>query len=370
MNMSEEWLIWRLLLLPMALASVTAYFLTKIVRRIYLKNQWLDDPAVKSHPKVVHTYPVPRGGGIAIFGTIFICSIMLLGLDKHVIAILAGALILTITGFADDLKDLNPYLRLGLGFTAAICVVWGGIGIAFVTNPLGSGVLQLDWPRLSFQLLGKERTIWLMSDLFSMFWIVWTMNMVNWSKGLDGQLPGIVIVAALVIALLSFRFTEDTTQWEVSILAAITAGAYLGFLPWNFFPQKIMPGYGGGTLAGYFLAVLAILSGAKVATMILVLGIPTMDAVYTIIRRIAQKRSPVWGDRGHLHHRLMDIGWGKRKVAYFYWLVSAFLGILALQLNAQQKLFTIVTLALTVGGSLLWLRSFTISSKAPGRDSG
>ena len=188
--------------------------------------------------------------------------------------------------------------------------------------------------------------------------------MVNWSKGLDGQLPGIVLVAAIVIALLSLRFTEDVTQWNVLILAAITAGAYLGFLPWNFFPQKIMPGYGGGTLAGYLLATLAILSGAKVATMILVLGVPTMDAVYTIFRRMAQGRSPVWGDRGHLHHRLLDLGWSKQKVAVFYWLVSAGLGILALQLNAQQKLFTIVTLALVIGGLFLWLKFFPFSPQS------
>ncbi len=368
--MSENWLFVRLLFLPIILAFLISYLMTGIVRNFYLGKKWLDDPKKQTHPKVIHTYPVPRGGGIAIYSTVLICSLLLLGLDIQIGSILAGGLILAIVGFADDLKDLNPYLRLGLGFGAAACVVWGGIGIAFITNPFGPGLLHLDWPKISFSLWGTERTIWLLSDLFSMFWIVWTMNMVNWSKGLDGQLPGIVIVAALIIAILSFRFTEDITQWEVSILAAITAGAYLGFLPWNFYPQKIMPGYGGGTLAGYLLAVLAILSGAKVATMILVLGVPTMDAVYTVIRRIANKKSPVWGDRGHLHHRLLDFGWGKRRVATFYWLLSAFLGLLALQLNAQQKLFTIVTLALAVGGSLLWLRSFTISSKADGRDSG
>jgi UDP-GlcNAc:undecaprenyl-phosphate GlcNAc-1-phosphate transferase len=359
----------RLLVLPFLLSSLIAFIATFLARTIYIKCGWLDDPSTQKHPKVIHTYPTPRGGGVAIFTALFISTVLFLGFDKHSVGILLGATLLTIVGFLDDRMDLNPYLRLVLGFVAAGFVVAGGIGIAFITNPFG-GIIHLDWPRISFYLLGEQRSIWVISDLFALLWIVWSMNMVNWSKGVDGQLPGIVVVAATVIALLSFRFTEDVTQWEVSILAAITAGSYLGFLPWNFYPQKIMPGYGGGSLAGYLLATLAILSGAKVATAILVLGVPTMDAVYTIIRRIASGRSPVWGDRGHFHHLLLDFGWGKRNIAVFYWAISAVLGLLALQLNAQQKFYTIVALAVIVGGLLLWLRFFALFSKAQGRDSG
>lgn len=359
-----------LLIFPLLFSFLLAFVITSIVRKIYINNRWLDDPSSQKHPKVVHTYPVPRGGGLALFFAIFITAFLFLGFDQHLIGIFLGSLLIAIVGFFDDLWDLNPYLRLALGFAAALLVVASGIGIAFITNPFGEGVLHLDWPRLNFWILGEQRSIWIISDLFALIWIVWSMNMVNWSKGLDGQLPGMVVVAAIVIALLSFRFTEDVTQWEVSILASITAGAYLGFLPWNFYPQKIMPGYGGGSLAGFLLATLAILSGAKVATMILVLGVPTMDAFYTIFRRLAQGRSPVWGDRGHLHHRLLDLGWGKRRVAIFYWSISGVLGILALQLNARQKLFTIMTLALVIGGVLLWLKLFPFSSKVRDQDNG
>lgn len=359
----------RLFLYPFILSSLLAFIATFFVKAIYTKYGWLDDPSTQKHPKVVHTYPIPRGGGVAIFIAFFIATFLFLGFDKHSISILLGGLLLTIVGFIDDRIDLNPYLRLILGFVAACFVVAGGIGIAFITNPFG-GIIHLDWPRFSFFLLGEQHSIWLISDLFALGWIVWSMNMINWSKGVDGQLPGIVVVAAVVIALLSFRFTEDVTQWEVSIFAAITAGSYFGFLPWNFYPQKIMPGYGGGSLAGYLLATLAILSGAKVATAILVLGIPTMDAIYTILRRIASGRSPVWGDRGHFHHLLLDLGWGKRRIAVFYWVVSAVLGLLALQLKTQQKFYTIVAVAVIVGGVLLWFRFFALFSKAQGRSSG
>jgi len=274
---------------------------------------------------------------------------------------------LAIVGVWDDVCDLSPYLRLALGFFAALLVVGAGIGVPYISNPLVPGsVINLSQPQIPVFLLGKMRTIWIFSDLMALFWIVGSMNFVNWSKGLDGQLPGIVVVAASVIGLLSLKFVDDVTQWPVIVLAFIVAGSYLGLLLFNFYPQKIMPGYGGGALAGYFLAVLSILSGAKVATAILVLGIPMMDALYSIVRRVLQGKSPFWGDRGHLHHRLMDLGWGKRRVAVFYWLVSGFLGFLALNLNAKQKMYTIVLVAILVGGLLVWLSTYSYSLKEPG----
>ena len=102
-----------------------------------------------------------------------------------------------------------------------------------------------------------------------------------------------------------------------------------------------MPGYGGGALAGYLLAVLTILSTTKVGTAIMVLGVPLLDACYAMFRRIKKGKSPVWGDRDHLHHKLLNLGWGKRRVAIFYWLITAFLGLLALKLNTQAKFYTI-----------------------------
>ncbi len=229
---------------------------------------------------------------------------------------------------------------------------------------------MLNQPQIPIYLLGNMRTIWVLADVLALIWIVWCMNMINWSKGLDGQLPGVVVIAAVIIAMLSFRFTEDVTQWSVTILAAITAGAYLGFLPWNWYPQKMMPGYGGGALAGFLLAVLSILSGAKLATLILVLAIPMIDAGYVIVRRIKEGKSPVWGDRGHFHHKLMDLGWNKPKIAVFYWLVTLVLGLMALQLNARQKVFTIVLLILMFGAVLLWVNYFISSSRRSDRASG
>jgi len=348
-----------------------SFLITPLVIKFYKKKKWLDDPKKLKHPKVVHKYPVPRGGGIVIFLSVLLASLWLLPIDKHLIGILLGALVLMLVGVWDDVKNINPYVRLMLGFLAASIVVAAGIGVAYISNPFKVGaIIDLSQPQIPIYLLGKFRTIWIWADLMALVWIVGAMNFVNWSKGLDGQLPGIVVVAATVIGILSMRFIDDVTQWPVILLAFILAGSYLGFLPYNFYPQKIMPGYGGGALAGYFLAVLAILSGAKMATAILVLGVPLIDAIYSMIRRVLQGKSPVWGDRGHLHHKLMDLGWGKRRIAIFYWLVSAGLGFIALQLNSQLKLYTIVLLGVLLGGALLWLNTATYFLKKPGRDSG
>src|SRR3989344_1362697 len=354
---------------PFLLAGLTSFVVTLIVITIYRRFGWLDDPTKTRLAKTTHTYPVPRGGGIPIAIAVALTIILYLGIDKHTIAILTAVFLLAVTGVADDLKDVNPYLRLAIGLIAALFIIASGISIAFITNPFG-GIIHLDQPRLILNFLGSSHQFWLLANLIALLWIVWTMNMVNWAKGLDGQLPGIVIIAALTIALLSLRFTEDVTQWSVISLAALTAGAYAGFLPWNIYPQKIMPGYGAGSIAGFLLAIISILSRAKPATMIIVLGIPTLDAIYTVARRLAAGKSPVWGDRGHLHHKLLDSGFSKRQVAFFYWLVTAILGFIALYLNSRQKLFTIVLLTVLVGGLLIWLNYFLSSSKPPGRANG
>jgi UDP-GlcNAc:undecaprenyl-phosphate GlcNAc-1-phosphate transferase len=334
---------------------VIAYFATPFVIKFANKFGLIDDPKKSKHPKVIHTYPVPRVGGLAIFIAVFIASIAFLPLDKHLKGILAGAIILTILGVLDDKYNINPYLRLAISFFAAGMPIIAGIGISFISSPI-NGIIDLSHPQIVFELFGEARSIWIISDLFALFWIVFMMNILNMgAKGIDGQLPGVVVIAAITIAALSLKFSADITQWPVIILAAVTAGAFLGFLPWNFYPQKIMPGYSGAILAGYLLAILSILSTTKVGILIVVLGIPLVDTGYTIVRRIMAGKSPVWGDRKHLHHKLLDTGLSKKQVVYLYWASTALLGFLALYLNTSTKFYTIIGVAILIGGLLLWL---------------
>lgn len=356
----QKW--FYLALLPAALAASVTYFTTPLVIKFAKRLKIIDDPKVHKHPKVIHTYPVPRGGGLAVFLGVVIGALLFLPLDKHLAGILIGAGAVVALGLADDKFDLNPYLRLAIQFLSASIPIGAGIGIAFLSNPFG-GILDLSHPQIVFDFLGRH-SIWVLADTFAIFWIVFLMNMLNMgAKGVDGQLPGVAGIAAATIAALSLKFSADITQWPVIILAAVTAGAYFGFLPWNAYPQKVMPSYSGSTLAGYLLAVLSILSTTKVGTLVVVLGVPLVDTGYTILRRIATGRSPVWGDRGHLHHRLLDGGFSKRQVAFFYWSVTAILGIFALNLNTPSKLYTIVGVSVFIGGLLLWLTYRPKSSK-------
>lgn len=346
------------MLLALLVTLLVAALITPLVIRLYYKNKWLDDPTEKQHRKKVHSVPVPRGGGIVIFLAILLASLLFLTYDKYLVAIMAGAAVLTIMGILDDIYDLHPLLRLITGLFATVIVVGSGIGIAYVSHPfISSQVIHLDQPQLQFQLLGSERNIWIVADLFAILFILWNMNIVNWSKGLDGQMPGFVAVAFVFIGLLSERFLDDPAQFNTALLSFIAAGAFLGFLIWNWYPQKIMPGYGAGTLAGYFLSVLAILSGAKVATTMMVLAIPTADALFTITRRIIAGKSPLWGDRGHLHHKLLDVfHWNKQQIALFYWATSLILGLLSLYLDTLGKMMTIGITTITVFGILIWAK--------------
>lgn len=353
--------------LPFLLSALISLALTPLVIKLAWKLGVVDDPAKHIHPKVIHTEPIPRGGGLAIYISILVSALVFLPLDRHLTAILAGLTVILAMGLTDDIllskgKDFSPFVRLIIQFVAAAVPIAAGIGIAFISNPLG-GTINLSQPRINFTLLGDAKSIWILADLFALFWIVTIMNFVNFgAKGVDGQLSGVVVISALTIAVLSLRYSADITQWPVIILASITAGAFFGFLPFHVYPQKIMPSFSGSNIAGYLLAVLSILSTAKVGTLAVVLAVPLIDTGYVIIRRVLTGKSPFWGDRGHLHHRLLDSGWSKSGVAFFYWGVTLILGIAALSLNTERKLYTIVGVGILVLGLIIWL-TYRQSSK-------
>lgn len=344
-------------------ALILAFITTPFVIALYKKQHWIEDPKNQIHVKKTHEKPVPRGGGLIVFISILLSSLLVLEFDIALLAILFGATIIALAGFLDDIYNIHPVWRLLAGLTAALLVVLSGVGIHYITNPFGDGVIYLNLWQISFSVLSTlpAMNFWVLADLFAIFFIIWNMNIVNWSKGVDGQLPGFVSVAALIIGFLSFRFIGDPTQFNTAHLSFIVSGAYAGYLFWNWYPQKSMPGYGGGALAGYFLAILAILSGAKVATTLMVLAIPTADALFTILRRIRAGKSPIWGDRGHLHHKLLDVlGWSKQKIALFYWFSSAFLGILSLYLNTTGKIVVLGLVFAIVFGFLVWAKISTL----------
>lgn len=317
---------------------------TPLTISIAKKFKLVTDKRVRNHPAHTHTGLIPRAGGVPIFISLVVSSIVFLDVNKIIFGILFSSLFVVLIGLLDDYRDVSPYLRFFANISTAMLVIAFGLGIPFISNPFG-GVIQLSHLKFDIFLFGQH-SILIIADLLAVLWLVWTMNMVNWSKGVDGQLPGFVGITAFFLGLLSLKFANtghDISAQNVALLSFIVAGAYIGFLPYNFYPQKIMPGYGGGALAGFLLGILAILSFGKIGTAILILSVPTIDAIYTILRRLKSGKNPFRADWGHFHHRLIEIGWGKRRIAAFYWLISAILGFSSLYLNGIEKVIAFVT---------------------------
>jgi UDP-GlcNAc:undecaprenyl-phosphate GlcNAc-1-phosphate transferase len=342
-------------LLAIGLSTIISFILTPLTKKYFIKKRWVEDPKIKeqkTHNATALTI-VPRGGGLPVFFSVLVTSIVFLPVDKHLLGILLASLIALLVGLLDDIKDISPILRLITNIIIALVVVASGIGIAFISNPFG-GIIDLSFWRINFNFLGPH-SIWVISDILAILWIVWCMNIVGWATGVDGQLPGFASISAIFIGILALKYSTDIAQWPVIILAGAVAGAYLGFLPYNFFPQSIMPGYSGKSLAGFFLAVLAILSGAKLATLIFLLGVPMIDAVYTIVRRFLSHKPIYLGDGKHFHHQLLKLGWSRRSIAFLYWSFSLILGLMSLGLNSQQKLYVFFGLVLVLVSVFIWI---------------
>jgi len=338
---------------PFIIAFIITFFITPACIFFIKKVGLLDDPKTHKHPGIIHKKPTPRGGGIPFFLGIALTGIFFLPLTKAVVALFVASLIALILGVVDDKYDVSPYLRFLVNIAVALIVVGAGITIPFITNPLG-GIVYLNSLFFPIDFAGLHFIIYL-SDVIAVLWIIWVMNMLNWSKGVDGQMPGIVAISAIVIGLLSLRLVGNDHFSKISVnLSFIIAGSSLGFLVFNFHPAKIFPGY-GATAVYLLLSAVSIMSGAKLATAILVMGVPMIDGLFTILRRVISGRSPFWHDKKHLHHLLLNFGIGQRHIALFYWIISAILGVLALVLSSREKLFAIIMLLIIVGGTLLFL---------------
>lgn len=350
-------------LVSLLITLLATPFTIKLAKRFKL----VDDPNTRPHPAHIHQEVLPRAGGLPIYIGIAYSVALFLPLDKHIIGILLATLLLLIMGLLDDkLRNFSPYLRIALQLLAVAIVVSSGVGISFIADPLG-GFIYLNKIVIPFEFFGPHRII-PFADLLAFFWIVWIMNIVNWSKGVDGQMGGITSIAALTIGLLSLKlFAQgDPNQLSIAVLSFITAGSSIAFLIFNWHPAKILPGFSASTILGFMIAVLSILSGAKVATALLVLLIPTVDFIYLFFKRVLSGKSPVWGDRNHLHHKLLDLGWSPRRITLFYILSCAILGILAAVLPNSEKVLTLVIIGVLSLITILWLQFYKTQSPSSG----
>ncbi|MDD5251915.1 MAG: MraY family glycosyltransferase [Patescibacteria group bacterium] len=332
-------------ILPAIAAFAAAVAVTPLVRRFARQRGIFGYPGGRRQ----HEKPTPLWGGVAIFAALAVglgvawVAGALPGSHipaKHVWGIVIAAALLVTGGALDDRFDFRPCQQIIWPLLAVIAVIVSGIGIDFVTNPFG-GQLYLD--RWQWTVLWWDGLPYKLTFVADVFTVVWLMTMTYTTKfldGLDGLVAGVAVIGAVVVACVSAL--QDVTQPDTATLALVVAGAFAGFLIFNFSPASIFLGEGGSTLAGFLLGTLAIISGGKIATTLLVLGLPLFDAVLVVLRRVLLlHRSPFVGDRTHLHFRLQDLGLTPRQTVLFYYLCAAAFGTSTLVLSGQQKLAAI-----------------------------
>jgi len=323
-------------ILPFILTFSLSALLTLFVRRWALKRELVDYPA----PRKIHDKPIPRLGGIAVFLSFFLVVLgylifasgklsfvteKVLWIDKNLFGVLVGAFILVGAGIYDDIKGLKPFTKFIFQFVAAGFVAGFGIRIWWFSNPFGSQIVLGAW-----------------SPVFVVLWIVLLTNVVNWLDGLDGLATGVSAIAAIVLFFLSLQ--PFVNQPATALLCIILAASTLGFLPFNFNPAKIFLGDSGAMFLGYMLAIFAIISGGKVATAFLVLGIPIFDAIWVILRRLWGKKAPWIADKRHLHHRFLEAGFSQRQTVLLLYGIALAFGILALYSNTLGKFWVFLGL--------------------------
>ena len=329
-------------------------FLTPLVRSLMRHFQIIDRP--KGEERKIHKKNISLGGGLAIFGSFFIAVGVATFFDafgsdvehRHLWGMFVGGSILMIGGLIDDKYTLRARTQFVPPILAALAIIAFGVGPHEVTNPLG-GVIRLDQWVISFDTLGN----WVvLADIVVFIWLMGVMFTTKLLDGLDGLVAGISAIGALMVFFLSRQ-----AQWyqpEVATLAIIFAGACLGFLFWNWHPAKIFLGEGGSLFTGFILGTLAIISGGKVATTLLVLGVPMLDIVRVMSLRLWRKQSIFEGDSEHLHFKLVHSGLSQKQAVFLFYTISLLFGMTTLFLQSRQKLIALVFLLVLMLVTGIW----------------
>lgn len=323
-------------------ALVIAFGLTPLIRRLAIARGILALPGNRT----IHLKPVPYLGGLAMFISFTVVALTFMPFGRELAGLLLGCTILAVVGAIDDVRGLGSWTRLGWQVVAACVALAGGIGIVSITNPFG-GQIDLSAGRFAFDFLGNTYHITPIANLLSIIWMVGMVNTINFLDGLDGLAGGVSAIAALVIFALSI--TPGVDQPLVALLAIILAGSALGFLPFNFYPAKIFMGDSGAYFLGLTLAMLAIYSGGKLATAVLVLGFTIIDALWAAIRRLRRGTHPFTADREHLHHLMLAAGFTQRRAVLALYLLAATFGLISLWLHSFEKLVALIVMFAAVG---------------------
>ncbi|MEE8391659.1 MAG: MraY family glycosyltransferase [Anaerolineae bacterium] len=322
--------------------------LTPLVGRL---GHWLgivDRPGERRR----HAGEIPRLGGVALF-VAFVIAVGVAAWRGDLTAgysaddfirlkgLLIGGLSAFLFGLIDDRFDLPPGPQFVFQFVLSLVAIATLLWLERFTLPF-FGYVELE---------AYSWGVWVYVPL-TIFWIMGMMNTVNWLDGLDGLAAGVGAILCLVLVIHMHRVGQP----GVALLPLALLGALLGFLPYNVAPSRIFLGSAGAFFLGYALGGLGLIAGGRVATVLLVMGVPIVDVIWQILDRLRHHRSPTRADRGHLHFRLLDLGLSERAIMLLYWGFCALFGALALLVSSRiYKLVALVGIGVAVIVVLAWL---------------
>ena len=342
--------VWKNIILALAAAFVISFAATPVVRSFAKQVGAVDIPDNKRH---IHTHPIPRMGGLAIFLGFLLSVLLFANITPQVRGILLGAILIVVVGAIDDVLNLNAWLKFCVQIVAAVIAVLSGVIINVVSNPL--------------LITGEQAiTIGILAVPVTILWIVGVTNSVNLIDGLDGLACGVSAIASLSMLVVSMLVSDANSN--VAVILAALCGGCLGFIPYNLNPAKIFMGDTGALLLGYILATASVIGMFKfyaIVTFILpvlALAVPLSDTIFAFTRRILRGQSPFHADRGHFHHKLLDIGLNQKQAVAVLYAVSAILGLTAVVLTSSgivRIVLAIVAFAIAVG---IWLFVFRHNS--------
>ena len=296
---------------------------TLAVRYVAVHRNWMDQPG----PDRIHTVPVPRLGGLAMYAA-FVATVLIVRwpVSGHVIGLLLGATVLVLLIVIDDVRGLRARTKFLAQLAAAAIPLAFGLRINAVSNPFEASVIVLHL---------------VIVIPFTLFWITGMMNAINFLDGIDGLAGGVVAIAAIVLVVVSLRLGLP----DVATLALALVAVVIGFLPFNVYRASIIMGDAGSNFLGFAIAVIAIMGPAKLATAILVLGVPILDVAWSIGRRVMRGRGIGDRDVEHLHHRLWEAGVSQPAIVVMYCALAGVLGLMALLVERLDKFYAFLGLA-------------------------
>ncbi len=328
------------LLLTLAVAFIISFAATPIVKTFAHKVGAMDVPG---EARRVHDHPIPRMGGLAIFLGFILSVLLFVDIDRQLQGILLGCVIIVATGAVDDIVSLNAWVKLVLQILAAVVAVIHGVRIEVLANPI-------IWSSNEYWILGG------VSIPLTILWVVGITNSVNLIDGLDGLAVGVSTISSVTMLTIALLVADA----HVALVLAAFAGACIGFMPYNLNPAKIFMGDTGSLLLGYVLATTSVIGLFKFyalvsfAVPLLALAVPLFDTVFAFCRRLLKGQSPFQPDRGHFHHRLIDMGLSQKQAVAILYSISALLGLAAVVITTSGEIKALILIVGFCLCAVLW----------------